>query len=164
MRTQLLMFFLLLISLTTSAQSISKQVIGSTGSLIVNETYSINFTTGESVVGLVQNNATIHQGFWAFLINDETLSVATASALINEITYYPNPVIDQLTINFTNDISGQYYIAFYDILGKKILSRNLDTNVRQHIINMSSLSKGVYLMRISSITNSFNKTTKIIKN
>ncbi|EDP69756.1 hypothetical protein FBALC1_09502 [Flavobacteriales bacterium ALC-1] len=164
MQTRLLISILFLISTTIAfGQDISKQVIGSTGTLLTNGTNTINFTVGESVVGLVQSNATINQGFWASTTNEETLSVTKPSTLTNGITYYPNPVINDLTINFKADISGEFNIVLYDISGREVYGKTLNSTLKKHKINMSSLSNGAYVMYITSSKIKYNKSIKIIK-
>lgn len=158
---------ILVLSLITTAvafgQDVSKQIIGSTGTLLTNETNTINFTVGESVVGLIESNETIHQGFWSSTTNDETLSITKPSPIINGITYYPNPVINDLTINFKAETSGDFNVVLYDILGREVYGKTLNSKMKTHEINMASLSNGTYVMRISSHKNSYNKSIKIIK-
>lgn len=162
MRTQILILTLLLITTTALAQNVSKQVIGSTGMAINNNSHTINFTVGESVVGVMQNTITINQGFWDAFLNNETLSVAS-SPLINGITYYPNPVVNDLIINFNNEISSDFDVVLYDVSGRRIFGKTLNSYVKRHKINMSSFSKGTYIMQLSSKTNSYNKSIKILK-
>lgn len=165
MRIRLLISVItLMIATAAFAQDVSKQVIGSTGILFTNGTYTLNFTVGESVVGLVENNVAIHQGFWTSYTNDETLSITESSPLISEITYYPNPVVSDLIVNFKTEASGDFNIALYDISGRKVYSETLNSDVETHIISMTALSDGTYVLQITSHLNSYNKSIKILKN
>jgi len=70
-------------------------------------------------------------------INEET----------SNLLIYPNPVKDMLTVSGTYDS-----VKIYDIYGKLILSSNT-----KQTINVSSLSKGVYIIKLD------NTIKKLIK-
>ena len=77
-------------------------------------------------------------------------------ALAENVSFYPNPVKNELTVNATNVISN---VEVYDIYGK--LLRRINGNSKSATIDFSEYSNGVYLVKISSS----NKTRieKIIK-
>jgi hypothetical protein len=69
---------------------------------------------------------------------------------------YPNPARgNEVTIASNQDIVAEVY----DILGKKISVQNITSN--QKTLNISALSKGVYLVRINSAEGTTTK--KLIK-
>ena len=72
--------------------------------------------------------------------------------ILNSLKIYPNPTSDYL---FT-DGDNNYNLKIYNHLGQLLLQAN-DTKM----IDVSALSKGVYLLNISNGTNS--KTKKFIK-
>ncbi len=68
---------------------------------------------------------------------------------------YPNPANDVLYINFSDN--RETAIQLFDVLGKQVFIK--ETNGQsQDKIDLSSLPKGIYFLRIN------NKTEKIIKN
>lgn len=72
------------------------------------------------------------------------------------ITYFPNPVEDQLTITGTSEIKN---VSVYSVLGQKVLennSRDLTIN-----LNMSGLSSGTYFVKAETVDG--NHTFKVIK-
>jgi Secretion system C-terminal sorting domain len=69
---------------------------------------------------------------------------------------YPNPVTDILNIRSTNTVDA---IAVYDVLGKLVLSTTPDTISPS--INMSALTSGVYLVKVTIGDSS--KTVKVIR-
>jgi hypothetical protein len=75
-----------------------------------------------------------------------------------QFALYPNPVSNQINISFPKNADSAEF-ALYNILGEKILQKNITT--LRNSIDVSALSSGMY---IASITSN-NKTTsyKIIK-
>ncbi|MFD2824023.1 endonuclease [Lacinutrix iliipiscaria] len=82
--------------------------------------------------------------------------LSTDEFTVNEIKMFPNPVKGQLlNIHTQKDLQ----VDIYDILGKRILKSNVSANNNK--LNVSSLSKGVYLVRLKS--NDGVITKKLIK-
>jgi len=74
----------------------------------------------------------------------------------NNFSIYPNPVIDVLNIHSTTSVDA---IAVYDVLGKLVLSTTPDTISPS--INMSALTSGVYLVKVT--IGDASKTVKVIR-
>ena len=92
---------------------------------------------------------------YGWIINDAGYNCGTASIDDSEITsfsIYPNPTKEYLNI----DCSSFESVSIYNILGKELIK---ESNNR---INVSSLSKGVYFLKVSDGVNS--STKKFIKN
>lgn len=144
------------------AQTISKQVLGTSGEFLSNGTHTINFTVGEPIVGMVQNGSAIHQGFWSELFNDGTLSVST---LTNEdtISVFPNPVVDYLSFHFKQTVSANYNVKLFDINGKQVLGTALQSQSQNSQLDISQLSNGMYVLTIESKETNYLKSIKIIK-
>jgi multidrug transporter EmrE-like cation transporter len=70
--------------------------------------------------------------------------------------YYPNPVKDVLNLSYTNEITN---VAVYNLLGQLVISKSLNSN--QSKIDMSKLTKGTYLVKVTA--DNQVKTLKIIK-
>ncbi len=77
-------------------------------------------------------------------------------ANLNELSLYPNPVKDRITIN---GITTNTTIEVYDIMGKSILSEVINPN--HNTIDLSNLSKGFYVLHIKEESNT--KGIKISK-
>ena len=67
---------------------------------------------------------------------------------------YPNPVNNTLNIKSVNQIHS----TLYDITGKKVLESNSKS------INLSLLSKGIYIIKITDLISNITESIKIIKN
>ncbi len=87
------------------------------------------------------------------IISDATLGVEENTTA--DFSVYPNPATDILYIQ-TNAI-GSVSVNMYDMLGKEVFAANGVTNS----IDISNLTKGMYIVRIA--TNDGSITKKIIK-
>ena len=143
-------------------QTIGKSVISSAGNTIAAGNNAISFTVGETIVGTVASSTQVTQGFWAVVTQEEVLSLENAMPLESEITVFPNPVSNQLTI--LNPATPLYHIAIYDLIGREVLRSEQKNNVVEHKVDLSQLSSGAYLVHILSIEGISLKTIKIIKN
>jgi hypothetical protein len=61
---------------------------------------------------------------------------------------FPNPVKDELHIRFNDMLNGNLEISILDVQGRILLNRSFESNQTEHILNMSKLEAGVYLVRI----------------
>ena len=76
-----------------------------------------------------------------------------------KIRIFPNPVNNQLEIQFAN-FSEKYQGTIYDLTGKKVHTFN--KNAHENSIDVSFLKSGFYILNIQS--DSFSKNFKILKN
>lgn len=104
---------------------------------------------GEYIVGWVNGPPMFAHG-WILYIED--LLLGTEMPTVETITAFPNPVSDILHIN-SNAVDT---IEIYSVTGQKLMQ-----NEGMNEINVSGLSKGVYLVKISSKNQS--QTIKIVK-
>lgn len=74
-----------------------------------------------------------------------------------EYTIYPNPAQDILNINIKDNSTNQYRVTIFDIYGKTYLDRSLD----ESYIDLSTISNGVYFIRITD-NQRVNTTKKFI--
>jgi type IX secretion system substrate protein len=79
--------------------------------------------------------------------------VSTAGIETNQnnevaLTVFPNPAVDNVTVNIGNTVSaGTKTIELYDINGKLVLGKNTDNSSTQ--LDLTSLSKGTYFVKVS---------------
>lgn len=80
------------------------------------------------------------------------------------LSAYPNPMNDQLTIVYTLNERSIITIDIFDLIGNKIATTFESKNSGRHqkIINTETLSKGAYLIKLS--TEKGNTSKLIIKN
>ena len=90
-------------------------------------------------------------------IGSHTSTLSTNDALFNTFKIYPNPTNgNKIYFNLNQDVK----VTIYNVLGKLIQTENMNANTNS--INISTLSKGMYILKINS-ENQFI-TKKIIKN
>lgn len=85
-------------------------------------------------------------------------TLSTQNNTYSNLSYYPNPVNNKLTISATESIS---HIAIYNVAGQ-LLSENKIGNVTSYETDMSAFATGIYLVKVSNGSNS--ATLKVIKN
>jgi uncharacterized delta-60 repeat protein len=75
--------------------------------------------------------------------------------LNKQISLYPNPVKNQLNIDFQNNQINIDTYKIFDINGRIILNGNLSNGLNQ--INVENISKGMYILNAGSINKKFIK-------
>ncbi|HQK40602.1 MAG TPA: T9SS type A sorting domain-containing protein, partial [Flavobacterium alvei] len=86
--------------------------------------------------------------------NYNSLASQNFQAKISKATIYPNPTSDNFTIEMENEVKS---VEIYSLLGQKVLSANTKNT------NVSSLPKGVYLVRIEDTNNTTTNQKLIIE-
>ena len=76
-------------------------------------------------------------------------TVDIAELLDQTVSVYPNPATDNITLSIINSINGNYNIDIVDLVGKTVYSENIakDNTIFTKQIDLSNLSKGVYLLK-----------------
>lgn len=158
----LLLLLCLFVGHSIQAQTIEQHTFANVGGVLNNSSNSLQFTIGEPIIDLIGTDASLDQGFWAISGSRYTLSIDTSTMEDFEITVYPNPVKDFLTIQMNQILP--YEVSIYNVLGQKVLEENMFFGGAYSNINLSTLSRGNYLVRLSIPELQINKTIKIIKN
>jgi uncharacterized repeat protein (TIGR01451 family) len=120
-------------------------------------TFQLKPRAGYAVGDIIPNTASIYFDFNPPIITNTFNTEFVAQLGINDFengdfVFYPNPVADRVTISVKNNGSVAS-IAVYDILGKLIVSEKPTSAASTHTIDLSSLSKGVYLLEVTSDNN-----------
>jgi hypothetical protein len=71
------------------------------------------------------------------------------------LSLYPNPATDLVFVEIPDDVYGDGRICVYDILGKPLLSKNIDSSIMK--IDVSSFPTGLYKVVITGL-NTFTGT------
>lgn len=79
--------------------------------------------------------------------------------ITENISIYPNPATDNLTLKVNTNLMGSH-VSITSILGQKLVDTIIDH--MEFNINISDLSKGIYILRLENENNLITK--KIIKN
>jgi hypothetical protein len=89
--------------------------------------------------------------------SDEELS---AGQSMNEVTYRPNPVSNELNIYFNGNSFTMMTVL--DMAGRTIYVKNIDPDQGEMNIDLSDLKQGMYFIRLKS--DSSTQIFKVIKN
>ncbi|MBN2814342.1 MAG: T9SS type A sorting domain-containing protein, partial [Bacteroidales bacterium] len=94
------------------------------------------------------------------LVIDESLRVHSQETFI-DITVSPNPVSNNLIVNFSRPLEKITTIEIYDARGNKVLQKTLEMNDASCTINFSQNPPGIYILKICSPD--FLSTYKFVK-
>ena len=142
---KLLYFGVILVGISsTYSQSLSPQVIASSGNSFSNASARIEFTVGEVATStLTAGSNTLTQGFQQPEV--EIFSLENYHSDYS-FTLYPNPTEQFVTVVSTKEEDMQVHI--FDLNGKAI---SVSSVFQQKItIDMQTLSAGSYIMRITT--------------
>ena len=154
----LLTYSLIGIATCINAQTLDKTMISSGGESLSNADIQVNLTIGEPLVGIIENELSLDQGFWAGGLRVEPM---LEEEELGGIIIYPNPVEDQLNI-FTNN-NAVFGITLFSVDGRMAMKKQVDSSLLEHNINLSFLAKGVYVLRLFVEDDKQEKLFKIIK-
>ncbi|WP_222430279.1 PKD domain-containing protein [Maribacter sp. MAR_2009_72] len=102
----------------------------------------------------------------SFIINVQiTLNETLNNASIDDIIIYPNPVRGEtLKIELSKFMNEGINIGFYDIYGKLVFQKMIKNDHEEiYELDLSTLSRGMYLMEIIKTSNDNSTIKKVIK-
>jgi hypothetical protein len=143
------------------AQSLTPQVISSTGGFSSNANGSLSYTVGEmSMVNTLSNgNSILTQGFQQ--PNDLSVGILDVSkGEFGSFMVYPNPAVDNLFFGFQFPEAGRVTVTIYDVLGQKLAEvYNGDyTNGKVvETLNVTNYAAGVYVMSVTFMGEKSNR-------
>ena len=157
MRYIILSFLLCYFNVTS--QTISKQVIGSTGQTSSASNTTISYTVGEVIVGPMLSDDTLVQLGNGYYPSLDLSVLSTENEEINmQIKVFPNPVNESLYISHpTEEI---FAIQIIDVNGKLVFDKKHNKNAP---IPMQSFELGTYFVKVTSKQNNKTNNYKIIK-
>lgn len=129
-----------------NAQSISPDVVASSGTHFSNGTTQVSWTIGEPVIATHDNGSNIvTQGFHQTLLT--VTGIQETEAHLEGVSVYPNPVDYLLNIKFDSNNSNVSAMIF-DASGRMITSEQINSGTTQHQLDLSAFSNGTYLLRL----------------
>jgi hypothetical protein len=113
---------------------------------------------GYAVGDIIPNTASIYFDFNPAIITNTFNTVFVAQLAVsefenNDFIFYPNPVSDVVTVSLKNEVDSIESIAVYDILGKLIFAKKPSNAITSETIDLSSVSKGMYLLEVTTTAN-----------
>ncbi len=151
-----------LIGVKAQNAMVVKEKVGTLTSFLFTNLKTLTFTATELVVNKTSSSSTnfAYSAIKYFYFGTEVATqVETPKQQGNVISVYPNPVMDQLHIQFMTTKENVAQVKVFDSLGKAVFQQTLDNS---GIISVSHLSRGIYFCQL----NAGNKliTTKFFKN
>ncbi len=113
--------------------------------------YVTNFYTDQAIEVLASFNRTQNDVITSaeFKAGSEITDILNSSVKKPDVVTFPNPSYGNVTFNFENCPRGNYDIQIFNILGKKLWSRNVRIGDKKSVlVDLSVLSKGTYLYTI----------------
>lgn len=80
------------------------------------------------------------------IIKSEPIQLNIISKLIKDIRLYPNPAINEITIDFESEFDGQ--IEIYNTIGEKLTTQKMIANSNKVTIKLPNLTDGTYSYKI----------------
>lgn len=108
--------------------------------------------------GMLDMLVGIYNGGVSFYKGDMNVSIEETETSFNNINIYPNPTKSIVTIDLGVNLTENATIELLNIVGKSIYS---ETTNNKTTINLSSYSKGIYLVKV--VIENQTKVFKIIK-
>jgi hypothetical protein len=158
---------LILIFLTICAFSFGQtyklgtSVISSFGVNYVGADLKISGVMGELMVSTFNGTSGNNYLTQGFLQNDGVVNAVSDNVRNGSLTVFPNPVKDKIFIS-ENSGAGIVNAVLYDISGKVVFNTMLDLRF-DNSVDMQSLTKGLYILRVYSTNGKILGVTKIEK-
>ncbi len=123
------------------------------------ETYVISNAAslpGESTVLVTAEDGVTTKTYYV----DFTVISGIGTLNNSEISCYPNPTNAKLMVKIANN-SKAGIVSFYNLIGEKVLSQSINSS--ENLIDVSSLQKGMYLLRINIQGKYYIQNIEVIK-
>jgi hypothetical protein len=142
-----------------SAQSVTPEVVASSGAHMESSEAQLSFTVGECITETFSStNNQLTQGFQQSKYTVVDISEKSLSDL--SISVYPNPSTDYINIDISNEDNKSFNVELYDMSGRIVKSDEISSNNK---INMQDLSSAEYILKVFDSKNNLLKTFKIVK-
>lgn len=133
------------------SQSLDRQVIGSAGGYETQGGYSLSFTVGEPVVETaITGSLVLTQGFQQ--PDDVSVGINDVVKINMDYSIFPNPTVNQLTVQLSADKVVEVSISLHDMLGRELTELNrkvLVDGVTSQQYDLSNLAAANYMLILS---------------
>lgn len=143
----------------TNAQTITPDIITTSGGFFISANSSLSWTLGEPVMETdVAANSLLTQGF-----QQSQMSSVAVNKIADEtdISVYPNPVSDLVVINIRSTENSILKAELTDVLGKMFFQDKLLQQITT--IDMRTFADGLYFLKLLSEDGKIHKTVKVEK-
>jgi hypothetical protein len=148
----LLWTFVMLLSISMSAQTLSPVAISSSGGFYTAGANSLSFTVAEMtmVQSFIQPSSMLTQGFQQ--PEQLTTGVAENEAVQGEVVVYPNPSAGQFNISYNAPGDGDYQVKIYNMAGQMVFDQSYGAIFGLNTIqfDIGQFGQGIYMLELSS--------------
>lgn len=145
MKKILLLFCVLVVSSYATAQTLSPEVISTSGTSMSNGTTTLDWTLGEPATATLDNSSNmLSQGFHQPTI---VVTAIADAAILNDVKVFPNPTIDVVQIQFTTNQKNTL-VELYSLEGKLLEKHSVNSQTVE--MNLSTYPAGTYFLRINN--------------
>ncbi|UCH15815.1 MAG: T9SS type A sorting domain-containing protein [Bacteroidales bacterium] len=154
-----LLFLMVIVKISLSA--ISQEIITSSGDSYSNDEIILSWTIGECVTETFTGSEnTITQGFQQSNYSIVTLFKSQSTNV--GLNVFPVPATNYLEIKITGENAPGIGLSLIDIYGNILIFQDIISDGM--IINIESLSSGVYILKAVDKNGKFLKSFRIVKN
>lgn len=162
MKVIITLIFTVAVVLNVVAQDVKPSVIASAGNYSEVSGVSLSWTLGEPVIATATDGTnTLTQGFQQSNYDVVAIEVKPVSFL--DLSVFPNPATDLLSMKWTGKEGVDVTIRLYDISGKLIFEQKTKSTVELGSLNVSNLARAQYVLQVFSEDLDFEKKFNIIK-
>ena len=142
-----------------SSAALSQTSLNASGSISSTSFGSVSNTFGQPIYSTVTNSTgAVHQGIQQAF---EIYTLGVQPSLVDiKFTFYPNPTLDNLTIELV-DFKMGYNLELYNSAGQLLTTAQLTEKIT--LFDFSNYPKGSYFLTIKQQKQIIN-TSKILKN
>jgi uncharacterized repeat protein (TIGR01451 family) len=120
-------------------------------------TFKVKPRAGYAIGDIIPNTASIYFDFNPAIVTNSFNTEFVAQLGVGEFenadfVFYPNPVLDIVTIKVKNN-GTIANMAVYDVSGKMIMNQKPTTALSTQTLDLSSVSKGMYLLEVTTDSN-----------
>jgi hypothetical protein len=145
-------------------QTISPQVVTTTGATMANGITTINFTVGEITVStLSDGNNTIGQGFTSSSTHTTITTVVSPDSDLLNVSVYPNPVTEIIFVDVRGESLENFRLVVHSIDGALLLQDNFIAKDNHIGINTQKWAKGTYVLSLLDSENQLLCSYQLIK-
>ncbi|HNS16673.1 MAG TPA: T9SS type A sorting domain-containing protein [Bacteroidales bacterium] len=151
------------IALSSQAQSLLPEVIASAGDVFTGKSGSVSWTLGETIIETVSSETSLlTQGFHQSYL--QVLKVDAPEDPLVDVTVYPNPVNDLLTIEITTvEKDPQISLELFDFTGQQIYEQTIRSQTLTEQLDVSRFSSSLFILRVVNLKSHRTESFKIHK-
>jgi hypothetical protein len=157
--------FMMLLCISMKAQTLSPQVISSSGGFYSAGSATLSVTVAEMtmVQSFIQPASMLTQGFQQ--PEQLTTGINEAEALQGEVVVYPNPSSGLFNISYNALTEGNYQVKIYNMAGQVVFDQSYGAIFGPNTIKIDAggFGQGIYMLQLRSTDQNGKQKSSIHK-